>query len=203
MTSSDFRTRPIDDRGNLVAQNGALDHRATVSFSGRHNRLVVDGDVKLDRVTIRFRGDNGQVVIGAVEPGTHLSLDITVAEGAKVEIGAGVTSEKTLTVVTASGANVNIGAGCHIGTNVSVVADDSRGLGRLSGDSRHDVVVGERVWIMRGAEIRSGASIGNGSVLEMTPIVDEELPAGQLVRGLPATPVRPVFWDRETLEASR
>ncbi len=201
--STDFRTRPIDDRGNLVAHEGALDPRATVNFAGRHNRLVVDGTTRLDKVTIRFRGDDAQVVIGALEPGDHLSLDLTVGAGATIEIGAGVTSEKTLTVVAAPGAHVRIGAGSHLGTNVGIVADDSRGLGPVSGERRHDVTIGERVWIMRGAEIRAGAAIGDGAVLELTPIVDDAVPAGQLVRGLPATPVRAVAWDRESLAASR
>jgi hypothetical protein len=31
------------------------------------------------------------------------------------------------------------------------------------------------------------------------PLVDDEVPAGQLVRGLPATAVRPVTWDRSQL----
>lgn len=203
VSSSDFRTRPLDERGNIVAQDGTLDSRAVVTFAGRNNRLVVDGTVKLDKVNIRFRGSNAQVTIGALEPGHHLSLDLTVGDGAAVEIGSKVTSEKFLTVSTTDGAQVRIGSGSHVGPNVSVLADDSRGMGPGTGERRHDVTIGAHVWIMRGTEVRSGASIGDGCVLELVPIVDEPIPAGMLVRGLPATAVRPVSWDRDSLEASR
>ncbi|RKW69746.1 hypothetical protein DWQ67_11670 [Galactobacter caseinivorans] len=203
VTSSDFRTRPLDERGNIVAQDGTLDQRAHVAFAGRNNRLVIDGQVRLDKVTIRFRGDNAQVTIGALAPGERLSLDLSVADGAKIEIGANVTTEKVLTVATTDGAHVRIGAGSHLGNNVSIVADDSRRLGPRQDERRNDVTIGANVWIMRATEVRAGANIGDGAVLEMVPLVDDELPAGMLVRGLPATAVRPVTWDPESLTASR
>lgn len=203
VSSSDFRTRPLDERGNIVAQDGTLDARAQVSFAGRNNRLVVDGKTRLDKVAIRFRGDNAQVTIGALAPGERLSLDLSVADGASIEIGAHVTTEKTLTVATAQGAQVRIGAGTHLGPNVSVVADDSRGLGPGQEQHRHDVSIGSGVWIMRATEVRAGTKIGDGAVLEMVPLVDDEVPAGMLVRGLPATAVRPVTWTQESLSASR
>lgn len=203
MSTSDFRTRPLDERGNIVAQDGTLDQRAHVAFAGRNNRLVVDGKVRLDKVVIRFRGDNAQVTIGALAPGERLSLDLSVADGAIIEIGSNVTAEKTLTVATADGAHVRIGNGTHLGTNVTIVADDSRRLGPRQDKHSHDVSIGNNVWVMRATEIRAGAKIGDGAVLEMVPLVDDELPAGMLVRGLPAAPVRPVTWSAESLSASR
>lgn len=56
---------------------------------------------------------------------------------------------------------------------------------------------------MRATEVRAGTKIGDGAVLEMVPLVDDEVPAGMLVRGLPATAVRPVTWTQESLSASR
>lgn len=199
MSPSEPRIKPLDDRGNLVVNYGALDNRATVTFAGRNNRLVAEGEVKLTKPAIRFQGDNGEVIIGALAPDTHLSLDIVVADGASVTIGAGVTSEKSLRITTASGAKVTVGEDTHAGARVIVVADDALGLGPGEGERRHDVSIGSHVWLVRGVEVRAGAKIGDDSVLELVPLVDDEVPAGQLVRGLPATAVRPVTWDRSQL----
>ncbi|MGO3152080.1 MAG: acyltransferase [Galactobacter sp.] len=199
MSPTDSRIKPLDDRGNLVVNYGALDHRATVTFAGRNNRLVAEGDVKLSKPSIRFQGDNAEVIIGAVAPDTNLSLDLVVADGASITIGAGVTSEKSLRITTAPGAKVSIGEDSHMGARVVVTADDALGLGPSSGEDRHDVTIGSHVWLLRGVEVRAGARIGDGAVLELVPLVDDELPGGFLVRGLPATPVRPITWDRSQL----
>jgi len=203
VTSADSTRPPFDAKGNLIAHHGALDTHSAVDFAGRHNRLVAEGSVALDRISATFLGDDAQLVIGAVGPGEHLSLDVTLGANASVTIGAGVTSEKTLVIVAEAGATVRIGAGSHFGPHVDIMASDALGLGTSDGPDRHDVSIGEHVWVMRGAELRAGTDIGDGAVLEMTPLVDHELPAGQLVRGLPATPVRPVTWDRSSLPGAQ
>jgi acetyltransferase-like isoleucine patch superfamily enzyme len=199
VSSTDSRIKPLDDRGNLVVNYGALDHRATVTFAGRNNRLVAEGEVRLDKPTIRFQGDDGEVIIGAAVQETHLNLDLVVADGASIRIGAGVTSEKSLRITTAPGAKVVIGDDSHIGARVVVNADDALLLGPGEGERRHDVTIGDHVWLLRGVEVRAGARIGDGAVLELVPVVDDEVPEGQLVRGLPATPVRAITWDRSQL----
>lgn len=199
VSPTDSRIKPLDDRGNLVLNYGALDHRATVTFTGRNNRLVAEGEVKLAKSTFRFQGDNGEVIIGAVSPDSQLSLDVVVADGASITIGAGVTSEKSLRITTAPGAKVTIGDDSHMGARVVVTADDALGLGPGPEESRDDVTIGSHVWLLRGVEVRAGARIGDGAVLELVPLVDDELPAGFLARGLPATPVRQITWDRSQL----
>jgi len=191
VTSPSF---PLDERGNLVVQDGTLDRDAQVHFEGRHNRLVVDGTVAPAHLDIHFLGDDAQVVIGALEADTELNLDITVGAGASVEIGAGVSTGTGCTLTVAPGAQVRIGAGTHLGPHVSVEAEDPHGF-----TGQQDVTVGSHVWVMGETSLRGGTAIGDGAVLQMVPLVDHEVEAGQLVRGLPAIPVRPVTWDRADL----
>lgn len=199
VSSTESHLKPLDEHGNLVLHNGVLDPRSTVTFAGRNNRLVIEGDVKLDKPTIRFHGDDGEVIIGALAPGAHLNVDIVVADGASVVIGSGVTSEKSLKVRTAPGARVKIGDDTHVGSGVNVNADDPLGLAPGEGERRFDITIGSHVWLIRGTEVRAGADIGDGSVLEQVPLVDDVVPSGQLVRGLPAEAVRPITWDRSQL----
>lgn len=195
--------RPLDERGNLVVQDGSLDATSVVRFDGRHNRLVIDGSVAPSRVNIHFLGDDAQVVVGAINAEALLGLDLQVAAGSRIEIGPGVSSEEPLSITTAPGASVHIGSGSHFGSGTTITAEDRFGFGAGSGEHRHDVTVGAHVWIVQDTELRGGTEIGDGAVLELVPLVDDAVPAAQLVRGLPATAVRPVTWDRAEVLAAR
>lgn len=199
MTTTDFLSRPIDERGNVVAQGGALKQGHRVTFGGRHNRLVMDGSTPLDKVDIKFLGDGGQVVVGSLGEGHQLSLELHVAPGSSIHIGNDVTAEGALRIRTTDGASVTIGDGCHFGTGVSILAEDVNGFSGLA-EGGADVVVGGNVWIVGGSALRGGTRVGDGAVLEQTPLIDHEVEAGKLTRGLPASAVRPVSWDPQRVK---
>lgn len=55
------------------------------------------------------------------------------------------------------------------------------------------VVVGHDVWIGHGAVVMPGVTIGNGAVIGANAVVTSNVPAYQIVAGVPAKPVRPRF----------
>lgn len=191
----DFHTSPLDSRGNFVAHHNTLPDDAVLTFEGRNNRVVIDGSVPLTGLKAHFLGDNGQLVIGSSDQG--LNIEVVVAENANVVIGENVATDGALTINTVPEARVAIGSGCYFRTEVSIDADAAASL---DASSENVVTIEDRVLVTGSAtQFRAGAHVGAGSVLEMTPIIDEAIPEASLVRGLPATVVRKASWSREHL----
>ncbi len=191
----DFRTSPLDSRGNFVAHHNTLPSDVEFTFEGRNNRVVIDGSVMLSGLKARFLGDNGQLVIGSSNK--NLNIEVIVAESANIVIGENVTTEGVLNIATVPEAQVSVGSDCYFRTDVWIDADSEASFG---GASKNAVTVENQVLVTGSdVQLRAGSHIGTGSILEMTPLIDEEIPAGSLVRGIPATIVRKAQWSRNNL----
>lgn len=144
------------------------------------------------------------VVLGPVElHGTrHVTLgrDLYIYPGqywetrelAQLDIGDGVVLSRGVHLVAHAG--VHIGAGTMIGEYASVRdANHRRGEGALrhSGHEARPVRIGRNVWIGRGAIVLPGVRIGDGAVVAANAVVNKDVPAGAVVGGVPARPLRP------------
>jgi acetyltransferase-like isoleucine patch superfamily enzyme len=90
-------------------------------------------------------------------------------------------------------AGIHIGAGTMIGEYTSVRdANHTREPGRSIRDSRHSakpIIIGDQVWIGRGAAILCGVTIGDGATVGANAVVTRDVPAGAVVAGVPAVPI--------------
>jgi acetyltransferase-like isoleucine patch superfamily enzyme len=146
--------------------------------------------------------DASVVVLGAVE--LHGTRRITLGrrlhvypgqywetQGAgSLRIADGVVLSRGVHLVAYAG--VHIGAGTMIGEYASVRdANHSRGAGPLR-DRGHDaapVVIGQDVWIGRGAAVLAGVHIGDGAIVAANAVVTCDVAAGAVVGGVPARPL--------------
>jgi maltose O-acetyltransferase len=138
---------------------------------------------------------------------------VTVARGGEISIGEATVISRYC-VVTADGGQVRVGArcflnvGCVVGSSSAVTIGDDVAIGphvvivdtnkdqeaRLSGAPRRDesrpITISDGVWIGANAVILAGVSIGPGAVVGAGAVVTRDVPAGAVVGGVPARPLR-------------
>ena len=111
-------------------------------------------------------------------------------ESGHLTIGDGVVLSRGVHLVAYAG--VTLGAGTMVGEYASIRDANHR---REKGDIRHSghdakpVVIGQQVWIGRGACVLAGVSIGDHAVVAANAVVTRDVPAGAVVAGVPARPI--------------
>ena len=84
--------------------------------------------------------------------------------------------------------HVKIGSHCAISWDVTITDTDYHTL--EGAETTKPVVIGDRVWIGCRATILKGVTIGHGAVVAAGAVVSKDVPAGTLVAGVPAKPIR-------------
>jgi len=110
----------------------------------------------------------------------------------EIVLGDGVVLSSGVHLVAYEG--IFIGKGTMIGEYTSIRdANHTRDAGQTLRDSSHiakPIVIGSEVWIGRGAAILSGVTIGDGATVGANAVVTKDVPAGTVVAGVPAVPIR-------------
>lgn len=106
--------------------------------------------------------------------------------GSRVRVNAGC--------VLVSYASVTIGSDCLIGEYVSIRdADHGTEPGvpmRAQAHASAPIVIGDDVWIARGAVILKGVTIGSGAVVAANSVVNRDVAPNSIVGGVPARLLR-------------
>jgi maltose O-acetyltransferase len=87
----------------------------------------------------------------------------------------------------AIGRNCMVGPGVHIYTATHSLAATERNAGAEYGEP---VRIGDDVWVGGRAVLNPGTTVGDGAVIGSGAVVTEDVPAGVVVQGNPATVVR-------------
>ncbi len=88
---------------------------------------------------------------------------------------------------------VRIGRGTMIGEYASIRdANHTRAPGipmRNAGHVARPIIIGEEVWIGRGAAVLAGVTIGDGATIGANAVVTRDVAPGMVVVGVPARPI--------------
>lgn len=165
--------------------------------------IKADSAGRLGRISGTLKVKNkGELVVGrnASFYARQIPSSISVAKGASLRIGdnaffnygldIGCTKAIRIGDDTIVGPMVNI-----IDTNFHPVDEDDRSAGKA-------IVIGNNVWIGRGAIILPGVTIGDNAVIAAGSVVTKDVPADSLAGGTPAKVIRalnvPDGWIRRT-----
>jgi len=122
-----------------------------------------------------------------IYPGVYLETQGT----GSITLGDGVVLSRGVHIVAFD--SVELGDGCMVG-EYSSIRDANHRLSSVSvRHSGHDsaaIQIGRNVWLGRGVSVLMGASLGDHSVVAANAVVNKSVPAGQVVGGVPAKPLR-------------
>jgi acetyltransferase-like isoleucine patch superfamily enzyme len=159
--------------------------------TARGGRLQLDGPAFVaPRVTLEI-GAEGRLALGRwtwIGGGTRIRChEGRVSIGAKTVIG----EDCTITAYQ----HVSIGRECMVADRAMLIDfdhhfDDPERPIRLQGIDKHDVRVGDNVWIGYGACILRGVSVGENAVVGAGSVVTRDVPANAVVGGAPARIIR-------------
>lgn len=161
---------------NRILFDETIPENITIHYSGNHNLLRIGKNLSVNRLEIQF-GNNGVCSIG-----NYTSV--------------------VQAVCMVSDAELNIGEDCMLSYEVVIRTHDGHHIFDMVTHQRmnvpKDVIIGDQVWVGRGAVLLAGARIGSGSVVGERAVTSSGFGEHVLIAGCPAKAVREnVCWSRD------
>lgn len=177
--------------------------RVSFEVDGDNNTIVIAPGAHVSNVKFRIWGNNHHVEICE---GCHFNGGTIWVQhsGTRLRIGRNTTIEFAEFALVEDGMSIEIGEDCMMAYDIDFRTSDSHSVIDLETGKRLNppapIVVGNHVWIARGAQIGKGVHIGSNSIIGGHSVVTKDVPANLAVAGIPARTIREnCSWHRELL----
>jgi acetyltransferase-like isoleucine patch superfamily enzyme len=141
----------------------------------------------LGKLCFRF---GGAATIGArfMADGHVVPVSIFVASGARLSIGDDFYMNAGTSIEVWH--DVRIGSNVLLGPFASIIDDDRHEVepGAILG--KGPTILGDNVWLGRGAAVMPGVVVGDGSVIGANSVVTRDIPPASFAAGAPARVIR-------------
>lgn len=192
-----------DDHGNEIVYDGDVrEDKIDIRFKGSNNTLTIAPDADLRDLLVTFSGDNGRIEISpTTKKRAGLRFELRCGHESRIWIGPNVGCAGRAFISAVEGVSVTIGEDVMFAKNIEVRGDDTHPIFDVRTEKRlnpsQSIVVGEHVWIAKHAVVMGGVTIGNGSVIGFRSIVTSSIPNNCVAVGSPARVVkRDIAWER-------
>ncbi|MGW1183265.1 acyltransferase [Streptomyces drozdowiczii] len=192
-----------DDQGNEIVYDGEVRReKIDIRFKGSNNTLVIDARADIKDLLVTFSGDNGRIEIAqTTKKRAGLRFELRCGHESLIRINENVGCAGRTFISAVEGVTVTIGADVMFAKNIEVRGDDTHPIYDVRTEKRmnpsRSIVVGEHVWIAKHAVVMGGVTIGNGSVIGFRSIVTSSIPNNCVAVGAPARVVRRnIAWER-------
>ncbi|WP_327709060.1 acyltransferase [Streptomyces sp. NBC_00464] len=192
-----------DDQGNEIVYDGEIRaEKIDIRFKGSNNRLVISPKADIQDLLVTFTGDNGQIDIEqTTKKRAGLRFELRCGHKSQIRIGENVGCAGRTFISAVEGVSVSIGADVMFAKNIEVRGDDTHPIFDVRTEKRvnpsQSIVVGEHVWIAKHAVVMGGVTIGSGSVIGFRSVVTKSIPNNCTAVGSPARVVRRnIAWER-------
>lgn len=174
--------------------------RMTINNLGRNNHISIKGGNIYHKCKILFQGNDNIIVI---KKGCKLAdLNILIrGDGCLVEIGEGTTSNGTSCYCIGSGHRLIVGQDCMFARDTELWTSDAHDVvSKESGsilNARHDILIGNHVWLAEHAKVLKGVHIKDGSVIGMGCIQTKDALPNSIYVGIPGRKAKDnITWNR-------
>ena len=131
-------------------------------------------------------------ILFAADTLLYPDLHLETQSPAAITLGVGVVLSRGVHLVSMAG--ISLGRGCMIGEYSSLRdANHARQPGvpiRDAGHTAKPIILGQEVWVGRGVTILGGVTVGDFATIAANAVVTRDVPAGAVVGGVPAVPIR-------------
>lgn len=172
----------VDNRGNsnkVLLDGGSLYGKCNILIQGNNNIVIVKDECQLANLCITIRGNN-----------------------CKVEIGASTSSNGTHIYCIGNGHLVKIGKDCMFAMGTELWSSDSHSIlsfetGDIINNHKHDVIIGDHVWLAEYAKILKGVTVADNCVIGMCAVLTKNTIPNSIYVGIPAKLAKQgITWKR-------
>ena len=174
--------------------------KVKISVRGNNNKLIIEDGAEITNTLIRIRGNNNSIHIGKNSFYRSGKIYTMFGEEAHIHIAEN-TSVQGAYLLCDSGKSILIGKDCMLATDIMIRTGDKHPIYDIESNKLinepKSIVLGDHVWVARGATILKGVNIKDGCIVGakslVTPVIHTE---NSILAGMPAKVVKTgIRWE--------